>query len=105
MKDPMIAARDRHYAEEERKMARRDEVERNEEKACKRLLIRYESWYDEGGEERHDAHIIDMDDDEAIAHIPSNDSLEDVIILARSKRDKIAHEMAEKSVKDAEQNQ
>lgn len=105
MNDPMISARDRYYAEEERKMARRDEVERREEKARKRLLIRYESWYNEDDEERHDAHIVDMDDDEVLDHIKSSDSLEDVIVIARSKRDKIAHEMAETAVKETDQNQ
>lgn len=106
MNDTMIAARDRFYAEEERKMARRDEVERQEEMACKRLLIRYESWYTDAGKEVHDAAIfLRSDDDYPIAQIAISDSLEDVIVIARSKRDRIASEMAEKAVKDAEQNQ
>lgn len=103
MNDPMIAARDRYYAEEERKMARRDEVERQEEKAERSMVIHYTSMF-VNGKEVHSAEILD-ESEGVMWWSKEMDSLDDVIVLARSKRDKIAHEMAEKIVKDAEQNQ
>lgn len=103
MKDPVIAERDRLYAEEEREMARRDEVERQEEKAEQSMRIKYISRF-VNGKELHYAEIIDEDGEEIWA-CDDNDSLEDVIVIARSRRDKFAHEMAENAVKDAEQNQ
>lgn len=103
MNDHMISARDRFYAEEERKMARRDEVERMAEKAEQSMEIRYRSRFVKG-KELHYADIIDERGD-AVWSSDDNDYLEDVIILARSKRDKIAHEMAENAVEDSEKNQ
>lgn len=103
MNDPMISARDRFYAEEERKMARRDEVERQEGKAERSMVIHYTSMF-VNGKEMHSAEILD-ESENALWWSKEMDSLEDVIIIARSKRDKIASEMAEKAVKDAEKNQ
>lgn len=103
MNDPMISARDRFYAEEERKMARRDEVERQEEKAERSMIIHYTSMF-VNGKEVHSAEILD-ESEEIMWASKEIDSLDDVIVLARSKRDYIAKAKAENAVKDAEQNQ